>query len=93
MSYSVDETEENGKKVIDMLDRVVKSSEDFGKKIATWNNSMADELEILRNKITKARQIADGVSQHDDVDFIKLHEFFKKNLDPSIDFWSRERYQ
>lgn len=61
-SLLVDETEDNGKKAIDMLGKVVKSSEDFSKKITAWNHSMIGKLESLRNKITKAHQIADGVS-------------------------------
>jgi len=45
-----------------MLSRIVKTSEDFSKKVAAWNHSMNAKLEALRNKITKAHQIADGVS-------------------------------
>jgi len=60
--FIVDETEEHGKKVIDMLSRIVKTSEDFTKKVAAWNHSMNAKLDALRNKITKAHQIADGVS-------------------------------
>lgn len=44
-----------------MLSKIVKTSEDFSKKVAAWNNSMIDKLEALRTKITKAHQIADGV--------------------------------
>lgn len=45
-----------------MLSRIVKTSEDFSKKVAAWNQSMNAKLDALRNKITKAHQIADGVS-------------------------------
>ncbi|XP_025195973.1 laminin subunit alpha-1 [Melanaphis sacchari] len=57
----IDETEEHGKKAIDMLSRIVKTSEDFSKKVAAWNHSMNVKLDALRNKITKAHQIADGI--------------------------------
>lgn len=59
--FSVDEVEENGKKAIDMLSKIAKTSDDFSKKVAAWNSSMIDKIEALRNKITKAHQIADGV--------------------------------
>lgn len=45
-----------------MLSKISKISEDFSQKVAAWNNSMIDKLDALRNKITKARQIADGVN-------------------------------
>lgn len=45
-----------------MVNKIVKTSEDFSKKIAAWNDTMIDNLEALRNKITKAHQIADGVN-------------------------------
>jgi len=45
-----------------MLSRILKTSEDFSKKVAVFNHSMNAKLEALRNKITKAHQIADGVS-------------------------------
>lgn len=45
-----------------MVGKIYKTSEDFSHKVASWNNSMIDKLETLRNKITKAHQIADGVS-------------------------------
>lgn len=60
--FLVDEAEENGKKAIAMLDKAVKSSEDFNNKFTAWNHSMIDKLESLRDKITAAHQIADGVN-------------------------------
>lgn len=45
-----------------MVSKISKISEDFSKKIAAWNHSMIDKLDGLRDKIIKARQIADGVS-------------------------------
>lgn len=60
----VDETEENSKIAIDMVNKITKSSEDFSKKMTAWNNSMISKLETLRNKIAKARQIADGVNNN-----------------------------
>lgn len=44
-----------------MLGKIVKTTEDFSKKVTAWNHSMIDKMEALRNKITKAHQIADGV--------------------------------
>lgn len=59
----VDETEENGKKAIDMVDKVLEKTKEIGKKISSWNNTMIEKMRSLRDKITKARQIADGVSE------------------------------
>lgn len=47
-----------------MVNKIAKSSEDFSKKMATWNNSMISKLDALRNKIAKAHQIADGVNDN-----------------------------
>jgi len=44
-----------------MVDKVFKTSEEFSKKIVSWNDSIVNKMEALRNKITKAHQIADGV--------------------------------
>jgi len=53
-----------------MLGKIYKTSNDLSKKVAAWNSSMIEKLENLRNKITKAHQIADGVSY-------KIYCFFK----------------
>lgn len=45
-----------------MANKIIKSSNDFSKKMTAWNNSMIDKLETLRNKIIKAHQIAAGVN-------------------------------
>ncbi|XP_050425592.1 laminin subunit alpha-1 isoform X2 [Adelges cooleyi] len=84
----IDETEENGKKVLDVLDKVVKSTEEFGKKLASWNDTIAGKLEALRNKITEAHQIADGIrisvtGKENDTDNVCIRTYQPKFLEPS----------
>ncbi|VVC37186.1 Hypothetical protein CINCED_3A012310 [Cinara cedri] len=84
----IEESEENGKKAIDMLGKVIKSSEDFSKKVTAWNHSMINKLESLRNKITKAHQIADGIrisisGQENDTNNACIRTYQPKFLEPS----------
>jgi len=72
-----------------MLGKVVKTTEDFSKKVAAWNHSMIDKIEALRNKITKAHQIADGVRlcEHN-LNRVYIIPFYFS--DPDIDIWPRK---
>lgn len=57
----VDESQANSKKAQDIVDRMTFSLNKQAKKFSEWNDTIANKLELLRNKITQAHHIANGV--------------------------------
>uniref|UniRef100_T1HX12 Laminin subunit alpha-2 n=1 Tax=Rhodnius prolixus TaxID=13249 RepID=T1HX12_RHOPR len=57
----IDESQANSKKAQDIVDRMTFSLNKQAKKFSEWNDTIANKLELLRNKITQAHHIANGI--------------------------------